>query len=601
MDKGSIPKTEDEIRGLIRSYADSGINLVHPEVIYTGYSAYPSSYLTQKDFWNGLDMLRILIDESHWRGIEVHPWVRVFYVGNSSDKGGILARHPEWAAVNQDGQELSAKGGYWVCPSIPAVRATLLGAIRELAEKYPIDGVQLDYIRFDSPEYCYNESCRTRFKAEYGIDPKDIEPFTTPVLDWHLWRENLVNSFVAEVSAELKRVRPDLRVSAAVASYPEKARLSFLQHWEHWAANRWVDFLTPMDYTSDQADFAARVNDASARIKNRMLLAPGLGLYTYKGVEPMLAQVQIARTQPTAGVTLFATAYLDKERLESLREGPFTKKAALPFRTPIKRAERMISAARDRLREDASPDGLTEASLYLAGAGNLLDYASYHSLEQGYMPPSSPPIFIPEHVVPIPEVKIPSASSPPVLDGKLDDAVWQDATRLSLDYTNLGDTACVPTEVRIVYDAENLYLAWICHEVPNKSIQAKVTERDGPLFDDDSIEIFLDVEGSARDYYHFALNAIGAKYDSHRQDSDFNPEWQAAVGRPQDAWTAEVAIPFSALKSSSPTAGATWRANFCRNRTAVGQPPEIQNTCWSPTYGSFHTPIRFGRIVFSGG
>ena len=57
MDRNSIPKTEKGIRGLIKDYAKAGINLVHPEVIFNGYSAYPSEYLTHKDLWNGIDML----------------------------------------------------------------------------------------------------------------------------------------------------------------------------------------------------------------------------------------------------------------------------------------------------------------------------------------------------------------------------------------------------------------------------------------------------------------------------------------------------------------------------------------------------------------
>ena len=78
----------------------------------------------------------------------------------------------------------------------------------------------------------------------------------------------------------------------------------------------------------------------------------------------------------------------------------------------------------------------------------------------------------------------------------------------------------------------------------------------------------------------------------------FDPDWQVSVKVDGESCIAEMAIPFSALKVSAQTSGTAWRANFCRNRFAAD--PKGQSMCWSPTYGSFHTPIRFGRVVFSG-
>jgi len=599
MDRGSIPKTEQGIRNLIWSYAKAGINVVHPEVIYYGYSAYPSSYLTQKDLWNGVDMLGILIDEAHKRGIEVHPWVWVFCTGNQTDKGGIYPQHPDWAMTDKAGSDHTEKGSYWLNPCSTAVRHLLLSAIKELVEKYAVDGIELDYIRFPSPDFGYNDDCRAKFQAEYGIDPMNIEPFTKPVLDWHLWRENLINSFVAEVSTELKKIRPELKISAAVASYPDKARLNFLQNWEYWAANRWVDFLAPMDYTSDAKDFMGRVRASSDTIANRSLLAPGIGLLTQKGSEAMLEQVGIARSEPVSGVTLFATAYLDADRLKALAEGPFAEKAQLPFRSPVEGARQLISSARDRLKNESSPEDLSEAGLELESAKNLLEYSSYRLRDIGCIAPSPPPIYIPDEVVPIPEAQIPAFSSKPVIDGKLDDAVWQSAARIALEYTGLGDEATQPTEVFVGCDAENVYIAYRCHERKMERIKANVTEHDGAVFCEDSVEFFLDIEGQSKDYYQFAMNLLGTKYDARVYDAGFNPEWQGAAAKEPDAWTAEISLPFSAFKLSSPATGRIWRGNFCRNRAVKREGAEAEKMCWSPTYGSFHTPIRFGRLAFA--
>lgn len=598
MDRGSIPKTEDGIRKLIRSYAKAGINLVHPEVLFYGRTAYPSSYLPQTDLWDGIDVLGIVTDEAHRHGMEAHPWVCIFRTGYSKDMGGILPQHPDWVALNKDGQAPTDNGSLWLCPSMSAVRRTLLRAICEIAEKYPVDGVELDYIRFPNQTpipYCYNESCRSKFKLEYGTDPLEIQPFTKAVVDWQLWREGLINSFVCEVSAELRRIRPGIKVSAAVGSVPNESRMELLQNWENWTANKWIDFLAPMDYTTDAGRFRNMVKSAEDALSNRALLAPGIGLFTQKGSEPMLEQIQVSRCLPVSGVTLFATAYLTPERLQALSDGPFATKAELPLKSPVESARLLASSAEKRLKRGC-PSDLAQADIELQGARNLVAYQTYSAQETGYVAPNPPPIFVPDRVVPIPEARVPSTPTAPVIDGRLDDPIWQKAAKITLDYTALGGEAAQPTEVYLAYDAQNLYVAYRSCERRMSEVKAQATERDGNVFGDDSAEIFLDVNGDGKDYYQFAMNLLGTKYDSRGRDAGFNPDWQGAASKDAAAWTIEMAIPFAVFKLESPAAGTVWRANFCRNRAV--NPGPAESICWSPTYGSFHTPMRFGRIMF---
>lgn len=599
MDKNSIPKTEKGIRDLIRSYAKAGINLVLPDAIFNGYSSYKSDYLVQKDLYPGIDMLGILIDEAHNNGIEVHPLVCVFRAGYTQDKGGILPLHPNWAMLDKAGKDATENGGYWLSPSIPGVRRLLLNAFVELATKYQVDGIQLDYIRYPSANHDYNPLARDKYKLEKGIDPIDIEPFTREMLDWHLWREEQINSFVREVSQELRWIRPSLQISAAVASFPDQARLNYLQNWEYWAQNTWVDFLSPMDYTSDLVGFMNRLDATTERIRFEALIAPGIGLYVQKDVKPMLDQIQIAHMHPTDGVTLFATAYLTEDRLEALRKGPFRRRAELPFRSPLEKAKVLLNSAGSKLREGIDFGPLVQAQSETESGKKLMDWTSYRKLGMGRSVPSYPPIFIPAEIVPLPEMEIPRVSSAPVIDGKLDDPAWQKTRRIYLVYDNLGGVARQSAAVRLVYDAQNLYIGFDCHEPDVDSLKESVGEPDGPVFNDDSVEVFLQPSEESGDYYHFALNSQGVRYESLVYHLGFNPQWQTAVSKEREYWKAEIAIPFSALEQSAPAAGTFWRANFCRNRVLQMPADQAQNMCWSPTYGSFHTPVRFGMIGFT--
>jgi uncharacterized lipoprotein YddW (UPF0748 family) len=146
VDAGAIPKTDRAIRQMVDAYADAHFNVLFPETICRGYTIYPS-VLIERDprFAGSIDPLPIMIDEAHKRGLEVHPWVWVFRVGYTKDKGGILKAHPDWAEVDRDGNDLSPNGGYWVSPANPQARDFLASLYAELTTKYDIDVIHLDY------------------------------------------------------------------------------------------------------------------------------------------------------------------------------------------------------------------------------------------------------------------------------------------------------------------------------------------------------------------------------------------------------------------------------------------------------------------------
>jgi hypothetical protein len=62
----------------------------------------------------------------------------------------------------------------------------------------------------------------------------------------------------------------------------------------------------------------------------------------------------------------------------------------------------------------------------------------------------------------------------------------------------------------------------------------------------------------------------------------------------KDFWSAEVKLPISSMTSAKEYVGDIWGMNFCRVRRTI-QPSEY--SCWSPTFGTFHRPERFGRVV----
>lgn len=589
MDAAAIPKDGRGIADIVRSYSRAGINILMPEVFRNGYTIYPSSVAARLPAFASFDPLEALIHEAHKRGMEVHPWVWVFRAGHSGDAGGILTAHPGWAAVGRNGEQISPGGGRWLCPSMPETRDFLRRLYTELATRYDIDGLHLDYVRFENESpvpYCYNDSCRSRFEEEYGIDPLDIDPFSPKRLSWNLWRERLANSFVQQVALDLRRVRPGIRISAAVASEPVTARTSYMQNWPNWAANKWVDFLCPMTYTRSEDRFRELVEGQISKVGFRTLLLPGVGLHLQNDPTDALDQIDAARFLGASGETLFASSYLKPILVDALRAGPYSRRARLPFRVTGKELSRKIKGR----TKVGAPLTLDERDAF-----NLLGYLSYRDADTGYVAPDPPAISIPDIILPLPEVRVPRISAVPVMDGVLNDPAWQMAAVVALQYTEMGAPAPVRTEVRLAYDDTTLYFAITAEEPEIGALKAKETKRDGPVFYDDSVELFLDPTGKRGVYFQLAANTLGARFDQKMLTPAWNAEWQVAVHRDTGSWTMEMSVPFASLGAPPPKAGDTWTANFARNRWVTGKAEYI---VWSVPYGSYNRMYRFGSMGF---
>ncbi|MEN6644565.1 MAG: carbohydrate-binding family 9-like protein, partial [Armatimonadia bacterium] len=178
----------------------------------------------------------------------------------------------------------------------------------------------------------------------------------------------------------------------------------------------------------------------------------------------------------------------------------------------------------------------------------------------------------------------------PALDGQFSPSEWEGAAKLS-GFVKHDDAkpATRATEVYVGHSGDKLYIAYLCHGQP----QPKAAERprDGAVWEDDCAEIFLQPPGTET-YYHLAVNAAGSRFDARCPGSDasWNPDWEAKAGRIADGWVVEIAVPWTSIGG---TATGTWRVNFGREDAELKAA-----TCWSPTFGGFHVPGRFGDMAF---
>lgn len=184
----------------------------------------------------------------------------------------------------------------------------------------------------------------------------------------------------------------------------------------------------------------------------------------------------------------------------------------------------------------------------------------------------------------------------PVIDGKLSDRCWQFSERATGFWRlhNRGP-ATQQTEVMTAYDANNLYLAFICYEKTPASIVRQRKENDTALWWEDCVEVFMDVNHDHDSYYHLIVNSYGAQYDEidYSVPASWNSKATVAVSIGSDRWVVEMAIPFASMKIAAPAPGTQWGFNVNRQKYRP-----LERSSWSETRETFHEPKVFGHLLF---
>ena len=164
---------------------------------------------------------------------------------------------------------------------------------------------------------------------------------------------------------------------------------------------------------------------------------------------------------------------------------------------------------------------------------------------------------------------LPPEVAPPTIDGRLDEALWQQVLPVS-DFWKMrpvdNEPASTRTEVFVSYDRHSLYVAFHCYQ-DSASVRASLATRDN-IFADDVVGVFLDTFHDHRHGYLLFVNPLGIQADGITAvgaDDDYSIDlvWTSAGRRTADGYVVELAIPFRSLRFAN-QAVQTWGIAFPR-------------------------------------
>jgi uncharacterized lipoprotein YddW (UPF0748 family) len=274
----TVEQNKARIIKILDEHKKANMTAVIWQVRQSGSSYYQSSYEPWGYYaggaYPGFDPLAFVIEEAHKRGLEVHAWFNTFMI-SSNVAGRITASHPNWICTNGNGTAMSKY--FAVSPGIDSVRKYTLKVAMEIVNNYDIDGLHLDYIRWNEYD---NADMLSKKQEEFPMDGmisdekearlKSTEPTDRFIFDryhpysggvpagystWGDWRRDCVTDFVKSVHDSIQKVKPYVRLSvAALGKYKTGGESGWngyyivFQDAAKWFNLGYIDQLTPMHY-----------------------------------------------------------------------------------------------------------------------------------------------------------------------------------------------------------------------------------------------------------------------------------------------------------------------------------------------------------------
>lgn len=280
----------ERIDNVIKIAAEVGAQRLYVQVVGRMDAYYKSDVLPRSEALNSqpddFDPLGYIISRAQPLNIKISAWMNTFYVWpfNSRPKSPkhVVNQYPEWITYDSEGVSLlsytRANGyveGLFLDPGIPEVRDYVASVASEIARKYAVDEIHLDFIRYPHSNFGYNPIALEYYKEfykEYSKGKTLLESLDA----FDKFRTLQVNLTVRQVYQSVKKYGKNL--SAAVfANYQSEALRYKFQDWVSWVKGGYIDYVCLMAYSSNPKDVLSIATSTFNRLGDLSRVRIGIG------------------------------------------------------------------------------------------------------------------------------------------------------------------------------------------------------------------------------------------------------------------------------------------------------------------------------------
>ena len=359
----SIQKQKEELVETLDKLKEANFNTVlfqartRGDVLYKSDIEPYNSILTGKSGKDpGYDPLAFAIEECHKRGMECHAWMVTIPLGGrkhvaSLGKQSVTRRQPKIC--------VPYKREYFLNPGNPKTKEYLMSLVKEVVERYDVDGVHFDYLRYPERAFRFPDSYDYR---KYG-NGRSLDQ----------WRRDNITEILRYIYKGVKQLKPWVKVSTCpVGKYRDTSRYSSKGwnafHVVHQDVQGWLgegiqDQIYPMMYFRGNAfyPFALDWQEQS----NGRHVVPGLGVYFLHpsegdwSLDEIQRQINFIRSHHLAGEAHYRVKFVtdNTQNLYDILQNDFYAYPAL--QPPMTWADSIAPSAPSELKAEQISEGYT--------------------------------------------------------------------------------------------------------------------------------------------------------------------------------------------------------------------------------------------------
>ncbi len=296
-------KTPQKAKDWVKRCKDQGFDLLIPAIKNPdGMADWRSRIAPVRDCFKKWDPLLAVAEQAQREKIKLHAW---FCVAHEGFRQPLLTQHPELVARTFSGKVSGNPPDYYfICLAQKASQDYEASLMEEVAQKYPVAGIHLDYIRLGD-DVCFCKYCREMYLKVTG--EKAVRPLSGwgQINEaWLEWRCQRVMELVKRMRSITRKYKKEL--SAAVyTGYPD-CLVWQGQDWPRWCQEGQLDHVFPMSYNSSVAVVRGLTQSHLAFLRGApVTLWEGLGKIFMKSEKDLRNQLELMGELGVGGISLF--------------------------------------------------------------------------------------------------------------------------------------------------------------------------------------------------------------------------------------------------------------------------------------------------------
>lgn len=321
-------KQKAELIKIFDNLKSKNFNTIYFQVRFNGTVLYKSDIEPITYYISGevggetsYDPLEFAIKEAHERGFEIHAWINMLNIFNSSEEKilahpkHLYSKNKEWLLTWVEDNKKS----YWLDAGIPEARKYLVDIVTELVSKYDVDGVQYDFLRYPGKSV---DDKKTYENYGNGLSLDDF-------------RRESINKIVNDIYIAVKRIKPTIKIGAApIGIYKNKPGAygweglnDVYQDSRAWLRDGTIDYLAPQIYWDfkNNPRFDVLADDWQNNSYERHIIL-GIGAYQKSVYPEMEKMINYSRKIGAAGVAFFRY-----ENIKNFNSSLFSEHALPPL------------------------------------------------------------------------------------------------------------------------------------------------------------------------------------------------------------------------------------------------------------------------------